>query len=219
MPLTLDLLHEEHAQLQQSKRDPLKLGLYALVGVAALFIAYYGIRLVSVGSLKHQLAVRQADWRKQEPLATAAEKQEKEINEQLAAAAAVARRVEGRFYWAPVLEVLFKSVTSNVQLVSFNGNNEVRDEKVKLTLEGLAAGSEPRAAAEQFRTALAERLGKSFPDASATFRSLEESVTPVNLNGKPTPNARFTIEVSMKKPVVETATNLQPVTERRSRHS
>ena len=35
MPLTINLLHEEQFLLKQRKRDPLKLGLYALAGVAA----------------------------------------------------------------------------------------------------------------------------------------------------------------------------------------
>lgn len=218
MPLTLDLLHEEHKQLQQSKRDPLKLGLYALGGVAALFMAYYAYRLVSVGSLGSEVAVREAEWRKQEPLATAAEKAEKDISEKLATAAAVSHRVENRFYWAPVLEVLYKSVTNNVQVMSFGGGNDLKDDKLRLVVEGMAAGAEPRAAAEQFRIALAEHFGKNYPNASATFRSLDESTTVVNLNGRPTPNARFTIDLDMKKPVTADAVQ-PPTTERRSRRS
>lgn len=218
MPLTLDLLHEEHSQLQQRKRDPLKLGLYALAGVAALFIAYYGFRLITVNSLNNQLAVREAEWKKQEPLATASEKQEKDSNQRLAAAAAVDRRVENRFYWAPVLDLLYRTVSGNVQLVTVNGSNEIKDEKVKLVFEGIAAGREPRGAAERFRTALADRLGKSYPGSSATFRSLEESSSAVSLDGKPTPSARFTIDVDLKKPstVDAAATAEQPTTERHS---
>ena len=218
MPLTLDLLHEEHKQLQQRQRDPLKLGLYALGGVAALFMAYYGYRVISVGSLSGEVAAREAEWKKQEPLSTTAEKQEKEMTDKLAVAAAVSRRVENRFYWAPVLDVLYKTVTNNVQIMSFGGGNDIKDDKIRLVVEGMAAGTEPRAAAEQFRIALAENFGKNYPAASATFRSLEESSAMVNVNGKPTPNARFTIDLDMKKPIVDAATP-PPVTERRARRS
>ncbi len=215
MPLTLDLLHEEHAQLQQSKRDPLKLGLYALGGVAALFLAYYGYRAISVGNVHSLLVTRQTEWRKAQPQSVAAEKEEKEINEKLAAAAAVSRRVENRFYWAPVLDLLFKSVTNNVQLVSLNGNNDLKDDKVKVVLEGMAAGAEPRGAAEQFRIALADHLGRGYPGATATFRSLEESSTSVKLDGKSVPTARFTIDLDLKKPAAAAPATPPPATERR----
>ncbi len=221
MPLTLDLLHEEHTQTQQRKRDPLKLGLYALGGVAALFVAYYGIRLLTVHTVNSQLAVREAEWKKQAPLAAASEKQEKESNVRLAAAAAVTRRVESRFYWAPLLDQLYKTVTGNVQLVSFSGNNELKDEKVKLVFEGIAGGREPRAAAEQFRISLVDRLGKNYPGSTATFRSLEESASTVTLEGKPMPSARFTIDMELRKPgaLPDTATAEQSTTERHSHHT
>ncbi len=212
MPLTINLLHEEQFLLKQRKRDPLKLGLYALASVAALFVMFYGWRLISSKSLESQLKSRQAEWAKQEPASTAAAAQEKELAAQVAAADVVSKRVENRFYWAPLLETLLKSVPPNVQIVSLNGSNEQKADKVTLTLEGIVAGDVPRLAADKFRTALTDSLGKKFHDVETSFRSLDDTATPVNLNGKPTPTAHFTIEVKMNKPFATPAP--APVPER-----
>ncbi len=100
MPLTINLLHEQQFLSQQRKRDPLKLGLYALAGVAALFVMYYGWRLLSSSALDSQLKARQSEWAKQEPAANAAHAQEKDLTAQVAAADVVSRRIDNRFYWA-----------------------------------------------------------------------------------------------------------------------
>ena len=59
---------------------------------------------------------------------------------------------------------------ANVQLVNFNGTNEVRrPTRCSLTLEGIVAGDVPRLAADQFRTALTDSLGKSYQGVSAVL--------------------------------------------------
>ncbi len=205
MPLTLNLLHEEQKQLQARQRDPLKLGLLGLVGVALLFMGYYAYRLIGASSLSGQLHARQAEWARQEPLARAALTQEADLSLTLGAAAAVTKRIEGRFYWAPILETLQRTVPPAVQILSLSGNNELNGEKVLLGVDGIAAGPEPRAAAEQFRIALAEALSKKFPGAASTFRSLEETNAIATLDGKPLPTAKFTIDVNLKKPAAAPA--------------
>ena len=212
MPLTINLLHEEQFLLKQRKRDPLKLGLYALAGVAALFVMFYGWRLISSKSLESQLKAHQAEWAKQEPAANAAAAQEKELTAQVAAADVVSKRVENRFYWAPLLETLVKSVPPNVQIISLNGSNEQKNDKIMLTLEGIVAGDVPRLAADKFRTSLTESLGKKFQGVETSFRSLDDTATPVNLNGRSSPTAHFTIEVKMNKPSATPAP--APVSER-----
>ena len=213
MPLTINLLHEEQFLLKQRKRDPLKLGLYALAGVAALFVMYYGWRLISSTALDSQFKARQAEWAKQEPAAKAAEESEKELAAQVAAAGVVSRRVENRFYWAPLLETLLKCVPPNVQIVSLNGSNEAKNDKVTLTLEGVVAGDVPRLAADKFREALTASLAGKYQGVETSFRSLDDTATPVNVNGKPSPTAHFTIEVKMNKPSAVPAAT--PIPERR----
>ena len=210
MPLTINLLHEEQFLLKQRKRDPLKLGLYALAGVAALFVMYYGWCLLSSRVLDGQLQAREAEWAKEEPKAKAAEAQEKDLTAQIAAADLVGKRIDNRFYWAPLLETLLKSVPPNVQIVSLNGTNEPRNDKATVTLEGIVAADVPRLAADKFRTALNDSIGKRFQGVDTSFRGLDDTATPVNLNGKPSPTAHFTIEIKLNKPSATPAPTLAP---------
>ena len=199
MPLTINLLHEELALLKLRKRDPLKLGLYAIGGVAMLFVAYYGYCAIGSSRIKAQLQLRQAAWASQEPKAAAAALQDKVFNEKLSVATLVSQRIDNRFYWAPVLADLQRAVTPNVQIINFSGSSELKDEKVTITIEGIAAGTVPRAAAEQFRTTLNDVLGRSHKGAAATFRSLDETAAVAVLGGKPMPTARFLIDVKLDR--------------------
>ena len=199
MPLTINLLHEEQYLLQQRKRDPLKLGFYALGAVAMLFFLYYAYRYASSSSLRSDLASRQADWAKQEPAAKAAATREAELSAKLLSAEAVTKRIENRFYWAPVLDSLLKAVPPNVQLVNLTGSNDPKSDKISLLFEGIVAGEVPRIAADQFRTALNERLAKQFPGATSVFRGLDDTSSSVNVGGRPLPTARFTIETNFTK--------------------
>ncbi len=200
MPLTINLLHEEQYLLQQRKRDPLKLGLYALAGVAALFVMYYGWRLISSTALNQQVKARETEWAKQEPAANAATAQEKEVSAKIAAAEVIGRRVEGRSYWAPLLGTILKFVPPNVQLVNFGGENEAGTDHLRIGIEGIVAGDVPRLTADQFRTALNDNLSKHYQGVSSTFRSLDDAPTPVVLNGKSISTAHFTIDVQINKP-------------------
>ena len=215
MPLTINLLHEQQTLRKQSKRDPLKLGLYALGGVAALFILFYLVRLASSAKLSHEVRVREADWAKQEPLAIAAAKREADLTNQITAAGSITKRIEGRFYWAPLVEVLSRAVPPNVQLTGFTGSNDGKSDKIGLVLEGVAAGDVPRFAAEQFRTGFGERLGKTYKGVTTTFRSLDDTAASVLVNGKPTPTAHFSIEINLDRP--STVPAATPAPERRKR--
>ena len=215
MPLTINLLHEQQFLLKQRQRDPLKLGFYALGGVAALFILYYGARFARSSALASNLRQRQAVWAKQEPAAQAAETQEKEASGQVASAALVTKRIDGRFYWAPLLETLLKAVPSYVQIVNLTGSNETKADKIDLTLEGIVAGDVPRLVADKFRGELTAALTRVYPGVETSFRGLEENATTVNVNGKAAPTARFTIEIKMPKPGAEPTATPEPARPKR----
>ena len=200
MPLTINLLHEEQFLLKQRQRDPLKLGLYALAGVAALFVLYYVVRAAQSSAITSELKARQAEWAKQQPAAKAADAQEAEYSGQVSAAAIVSKRIDNRFYWAPLLGTLIKAVPPNVQIVTFTGANDQKADKINLTLEGIVGGDVPRLVADKFRGELNAALSKAYPGVETSFRSLEEATGTVNLNGKPTPTAHFTNEIQMHKP-------------------
>lgn len=203
MPLNINLLHEEQLLLQQRKRDPLKLGMLAICGVALLFVAYYGYRILGSNEILHDLRDRQHKWATQEPRAKAAAAQEEVLSAKLGQGKAVSQRIEGRFYWAPVLSLLVETVTPNVQILSFQGSSDTASsaaDRVTITVEGIAADAEPRAAAEQFRQNLADRLGKLCKGATASFKSLDETKAAVTLAGRQVPAARFSIEVDLTRP-------------------
>ena len=106
---------------------------------------------------------KQAEWAKQEPAAKAAATREAELSAKLLEADAVTKRIENRFYWAPVLDVLLKTVPPNVQIVNLTGNNDPKSDKISVLLEGIVAGDVPRIAADQFRTTLNDADGQAVP--------------------------------------------------------
>lgn len=202
-PLRLNLLHEQHAAAAQAKRDPLKLGLYALGGVALLLAGYYLLRVATVGSLQRNLAARQAEFAaKYEKTLKTADAREKELTTLVATGTALKGRTEGRFFWAPLLETISRAVPRDVQLTGLTGSLDATPGAARvpsLTLEGLSAGAEPRDVAERFRVSLADTLGKTFPGASASFRNLDDGEGTVALDGKTLRTARFTITVSLRR--------------------
>ena len=104
--------------------------------------------------------------------------------------------IEDRFYWAPFLAQVSHCVAPNLQVTGLDGSIVEGDHSVAVTLEGLAAAREPRAAAEEFRQLLTEQLEKNYSEVKVTFRNLEDLDTLVNLSGVPTPSARFVLSVT-----------------------
>jgi hypothetical protein len=80
------------------------------------------------------------------------------------------------------------------------------DRSITVSLEGLAAAREPRAAAEEFRQLLGEQLEKSYHLVKVSFKNLEDLDTLVNLSGVPTASARFVLDISLNpKPAAPAA--------------
>ena len=78
--------------------------------MAALFLLYYLVRVAQSSALHNDLRAHQAEWAKQEPAAKAADAQEADFTAQVSAAGLMTKRIEGRFYWAPLLGTLLKAV-------------------------------------------------------------------------------------------------------------
>jgi hypothetical protein len=217
MALQLNLLHEEITEERQRKRDPLKLGMMALGAVGAIMLLFYMLKAYQTLAFKSRLSAVEQDWAKVEPTVTAAQKRAEELTGIINATAVLDGAVENRFLWAPLLQIISACVAPNVQLTSLDGTvNE--DKLVRLAIEGIAAGSEPRAAAEEFRQLLSEKLTQNYKDVKVEFKSLEDLDTPVTLAGTSTPVARYAISLSLR-PQVLTATQVvtaqsSPVPER-----
>jgi hypothetical protein len=196
MPLQLNLLHEEITQERQRKRDPLKLGIIALICFGALFFLYYGWNAYRTIQIKGQLNAAEREWQKTEPKVTAAHKRAIELHRIIDSTKVLNGLIEDRFYWAPFLAQVSHCVAPNLQVTSLDGSIVEGHHSVAIALEGVAAAREPRSAAEEFRQLLAEQLEKNYGEIKVIFRNLEDLDTAVNLGGVPTPSARFVLSIT-----------------------
>ncbi len=203
MALHLNLLHEEFSELRQRQRDPLKLGSIALGTIGALMLLFYMFKAYQTLAVKNRLSTVQNEWSAVEPAVTAAQKRAKELNTIVSATQALDSLIDERFYWGPLLEKLARCVAPNVQLMNVAG---IVDEKtVAVTIEGIAAGREPRAAAEDLRQLLSEQLGQTYSDVKIEFKTLEDLDTLINVSGTNMPVARYTLGVALSRKVTEPA--------------
>lgn len=205
MALQLNLLHEEISQERQRKRDPLKLGIMALSGFGLLLFLYYGWNAYETIHIRSQLNAAESEWQKVEPKVTAAQKRAEELRHIIDSTRVLDSLIEQRFYWAPFLAQLAHCAAPNLQVTSFEGIIVEGDGSIAVTLEGIAAAREPRAAAEDFRQLLSEQLEKNYNQVKVTFRNLEDLETMVNLSGMPTPSARFVLNVTFNHKATATS--------------
>ncbi len=198
MALHLNLYHEVQKARQLQRRDPLKLSMYGLGGIAALFASYYIFELSRMHGLTGELNKVQAEYDALEPKAKAAKKREEEINLEIRKSDLMAKRIEQRFYWAPMLEQISQAVPREVQITRLVGDltgDSLR--KCSLTLDGISAGGDPRKVAEDLRTAIAEKLGPKYKTVNSSFKSLEDGTEMVLLDGRQMATASFAINVQL----------------------
>jgi hypothetical protein len=196
MALHLNLFHEEILQQRQRQRDPLKIGMMVLGGLGALMLLYYLWNAYQVLGIRNRLDQAQHDWAKVEPKVTGAQKRSAELNSIISTTKVLDGIIDSRFFWGPFLEKLSRCVALNAQVSSVDGT-VLDDGKIAIVIEGLAAGREPRAAAEELRQLLLEQLGKSsYSDVKVEFRTLEDLDTIVNIGGSNMAMSRFAISAT-----------------------
>ena len=198
MPLQINLLHEEILQQRQRQRDPLKLSLYAAIGLGALLVLNYLWTGYRVLDAKSHLNSAQAEWDKIEPKVSAAQKRSDELNGIIGTTKALDGYIESRFYWAPLLEKVAHCVTPNIQITALEGIVEEEKGIVTVTLDGVAGGREPRGVAEDFRQMLLEQVGKEQPTVKVEFKTLEDLDTTVAVGGNNVTTAHFVVIVGME---------------------
>lgn len=166
MALHLNLLHEEISQQRQRQRDPLKIGMMVLGALGAVMILYYMWNAYKTLEIRNRFSAIQQDWSKVEPKVTSAQKRSAELNSIISTTKVLDGMIDGRFYWAPFLEILSRCVAPNAaQITSVDGTILDDNKGVSVMIEGLAAGREPRAAAEELRQLLFEQLTQRYsPD-------------------------------------------------------
>lgn len=192
MPLHINLLHEEQSKVVERKRDPLKLGMLALVLAAFCFYGYYLYRSSKADKIAKEKTSLQTQLATLTPKAEQAKLDATQATQARAATASVEKLINDRFYWGPLFSEIVAGTGPEIQLTGFEGN--VRSaESINFTVIGVSAGREPRAVAERFRQSLEERLQKAYGSVSSQFVSLENSETPLILSGKSFATANFSI--------------------------
>jgi hypothetical protein len=196
MALHLNLLHEEISEQRQRQRDPLKIGMMVLGAIGALMFLYYMWNAYKTLEIRNRLSAVQSDWSKVEPKVTAAQKRSAELNSIISTTKVLDGMIDGRFFWAPFLEKLSRCVALNAQITSVDGTVLEDNKGVNVMIEGLAAGREPRAAAEELRQLLLEQLGQSYREVKVEFKTLEDLDTLVKIGGDNMAMARFGLSVT-----------------------
>ncbi len=204
MALHLNLLHEEISEQRQRQRDPLKIGMMVLAGFGAVLFLYYMWNAYRTLEIKSRLSAVQADWAKVEPKIVAAQKKSAELDGTINTTRVLDEMIANRFYWAPFMERVARCVAPNTQLTGIEGS--IGDDKmIHVSIEGVAAGREPRAAAEDLRQLVLEQLGKSYTEVKVEFKTLEDLDTIVNVAGANMPMARFVLTLSFNLPKAASA--------------
>ena len=208
MALHINLYHEVDRAKRAKSRDPLKLSMFVLAFIASLFAIYYFVELGKLGAVKREYAQKKAEFDAVDPQARAAEQREQELATTIKTSETLVKRIEGRFYWAPVLERLARIVPREVQITKLGGDVQGENQrKATITLDGISAGSDPRKVAEELRTRIAEEFSAQFKDVSSTFRTLEDGVESVRIDKQQWPTATFAIVVQLstgdQTPVIE----------------
>jgi Tfp pilus assembly protein PilN len=199
MPLRLNLYHEVQKQAALKRRDPLKLSLYGLGAIAACMAGYYFLQFGKSHGLNSELNRLKAEHAKLDPESKTAAKREEELTAKIKVNELMERRIEGRFYWAPLLEQLAGIVPREVQLTKVNGELAGdAAQKCTLVISGISAGTDARRIAEDLRIAIAEKLGTKYRSVTASFRALDDGADPVTLEGKQLPTAAFVIGVDLQ---------------------
>src|SRR4051812_7889809 len=199
MALHLNLFHEIDKQKALQRRDPLKLSMYGIGLVAAGMAGYYFLQLASASGASSELSRVEAEYNKLKPQAEKATKRKEELGVSIKMSDAFVKRIEGRFYWATVLQHLTELVPAEVQLTKLNG--EIASDAARhgtLTIEGIAAGAEPRKVAEDLRRSLIDRFSPQYKHVAASFTVLDDGKEGVRLNGQVTPTAAFTIKLTLQ---------------------
>jgi hypothetical protein len=198
MALHLNLLHEQISEQRQRQRDPLKLGMMLIGAIASVMLLFYMMKAYQTLAIKSQLSAVQRDWSKVEPTVTAAQKRSKELSGIISTTKVLDTMMEGRFYWGPLLQKLSRCVAPNAQLTTIDGAVSDDNKLVSVSLQGIAAGREPRAASEELRQLLTEQLSEIYSEVKVEFRTLEDLDTLVNVAGTNMAIARYALSVNFK---------------------
>jgi hypothetical protein len=94
------------------------------------------------------------------------------------------------------LQKISRCVAPNTQLTSIDGSVSEETKDVGVIIDGVAAGREPRAAAEDLRQLLISQLSQSYSAVKVEFKALEDLDTIVNVGGANMAMAHYILTVT-----------------------
>ncbi len=200
MALHLNFYHEIQREAQARARDPVKLAGLAGAALAVLLLAYYGYRSYAVSRVEAKLASVQKEWKRLEPAQAEAKKREAELFVLQKSNKALVDRLHGRLYFAPLLDKIATATPPTVQITSLAADYADPEKPATVLVSGIAAGLQPRSAAEAFRLALEKEVSGQYPKATASFdaNSLEEAEENIEWSGESLHTARFKIRLTLE---------------------
>jgi len=203
MPLSLNLYHEIKSRELERRRDPLKIGLMVLGAIAVLMLGFYLLRWQSAGNARTELKQLNAKWKDLDPRQAEARQREMEIKDLISTSNSAKALVDGRVFWAPILEDIVTTVPKEIELRSLSGDTlrVAGNTGLRITLIGVAAGDVARKNAEDFRKALQTKFTVRYPKTSTEFKSLDEAPDTVALDGKMVGTVNFTIQLDAQEAV------------------
>jgi len=211
MALNLNLLHEEILEHRQRQRDPLKIGMMVLGGFGALLFLYYMFNAYRTLEIKSRLSAVERNWTKIEPEVTAADKRVAELEGVIKTTSTLDNYIENRFFWAPFLQKVSHCVPPNTQLTSLDATVLDENKGISVSVEGVAAGREPRSVAEDLRQMLIEQLGHGYGGVKVEFRTLEDLDTIVTVGGTNMPMAHYLLAINCNpSPTAKSAASPTP---------
>ncbi len=193
MLLDINLLHEEQTAMLERKRDPLKLGMLAVLLVATLLVIFYFSVSDKANRAKRELDAANSELTKLKPLVEEASIKEQELKKQLDAMELLRRGTQERLFVAPILELVLKSARADIQITSLTiKTNELAEPT--LTIDGITVGfrSEPRTVSDEFRLKLEANMRTLYPKAEVKLENVSTGA-PVTLEKRQYPTAPFTI--------------------------
>lgn len=184
----------------------MRLGMLAILVIAVGFVAYYFVALEQCHAVTTVYNGLQDDWARIDPKCKAAKARQDELDEEIKASDQLKKSVDNRFYLAPVLGEILRTVPQNDQLLHISLDAPADEEATGsvLSVSGISSAGEPRKEAEAVRTALEARLATGYKKVTSVFKALDDSDQVVTFNGHTLATATFTIEfqIQVRDPVV-----------------
>jgi|GEM_PF-191657 len=199
--LYLNLYEENETERIRKKRDPVKTGIALLVLLVAGIFVHFTWKSQVLNHASGELMALETEWKHLEPKAKAAGLRESEMERNDKLTNALVHRIENRFYWGTFLDQVFRNIPPDIQINDMEAsvvNTGIK--KASLSLNGMAAGKQPRGDAENFRTGFQKQLSNHYQEINSSFRSLEDGPVLISFTAPSSPTAIFVIDMDFISP-------------------